>query len=301
MAWPGWVALTQEAPNKLRAGAVLPPEGFAGTGGSKFTHMLLCRRPLCLVLWSLLGGWLPPEQAIQEGETEQLRRKSCVLGRLISGVAAQPPPSPRPPNPGTVGEGDCNPVMGARGPNQRPTTTGHLLLMLQKGGSSECKVLLKIMAPLPYSLPTQRECDSLTLPGTEEVALASCPLDRPHMSSNSPLRGPRIPRGDSGNLESRTHPTGGQAVNWRVGRAPHTRVQAWVVGSWIRWGLHPEPADPQLPTWATVLAQAWGPPDLTKRRTREARRGPLARAGGGERPGPGATPEEQVPPQTRGS
>lgn len=74
-----------------------------------------------------------------------------------------------------------------------------------------------------------------------------------------------------------------------------------MVGSWIRWGLHPGPGDPQLPTWATVLAQAWGPPDLTKRMTREARRGPLARAGGGERPGPGATPEEQVPPQTHRS
>lgn len=130
--------------------------------------------------------------------------------------------------------GGCTPVMGARGPNQRPTTTGHLLLMLQKGGSSECNVLLKIMAPLPYSLPTQREHDSLTLPGTGQVALASRPLDRPRMSSNSPLGAPRIPRGDSGNLESRTHPTGGQAVNWRVGRAPHTlgcRPGWWAAGS----------------------------------------------------------------------
>ena len=88
------------------------------------------------------------------------------------------------------------------------------------------------------------------------MALSSHPLDRLHVSGDSRLGGPGIPRGYRGNLESHTHPTGGQA---------------WVVGSWIRWGLHPGPADPQLPTWATVLAQAWGPPNLTKRRTREAR------------------------------
>lgn len=66
------------------------------------------------------------------------------------------------------------------------------------------------------------------------MALSSHPLDRLHMSGDSPLGGPGIPRSYSGNLESHTHPTGGQAVNWRVGRAPHTlgcRPGWWGAGS----------------------------------------------------------------------
>ena len=82
--------------------------------------------------------------------------------------------------------------------------------------------------------------------------------------------------GDSPRLQGKLgvphSPHWGAGCELEGGEGPtHTGVQAWVVGSWIRWGLHPRPADPQLPTWATVLAQAWGPPNLTKRRTREAR------------------------------
>ena len=100
------------APDKLRARAVVPPEGFAGTGGSTFTHVLVCRRPLCLVLWALLGGWLPPEQAIQEGETEQLRRKSLhpQPSNLRSGSPA--PSITQTAHPGTVWEGTAPPCGG---------------------------------------------------------------------------------------------------------------------------------------------------------------------------------------------
>lgn len=160
--------------------------------------------------------------------------------------------------------------MGGKGPNQRLTTTGHLLLMLPKGAAQEMQGVAENNGTPPLTPSPRSKRDSFTLPGTGELALASRPLNRPHMSSNSPLGGPRIPSGDSGSLESRTHPTGGQAGNWRVGGAPHTGVQAWVVGSWIKWGLHPEPADPSS-TWATVLAQAWGPPGLTKEDKRPGR------------------------------
>ena len=99
------MVLTQEAPNKLRAGAVVPDEGFAGTRGSKFTHKLVCRRPLCLSCGLRLAAGFPQSKRSQKVRQSSEDGSHCVLGRLISEVGVQPPPSPRPPTPVRCGRG----------------------------------------------------------------------------------------------------------------------------------------------------------------------------------------------------
>lgn len=68
------------------------------------------------VLWAPLGGWLPAEQAIPEGETEQQRRKS-LCPRPSDLRSGSPAPSiTQTPYPSTVWEGTAPLGWGRGGP-----------------------------------------------------------------------------------------------------------------------------------------------------------------------------------------